>query len=75
MLRCALKDNLPALHARTWSKVNGAVCGCSGDAVVLDVDHRSGQVAKCGQKPSHIGGMLPNGGFIQNVHQIFQPAG
>jgi hypothetical protein len=46
----------------------------SGDAVMLDVNYRSGQFAKCGQEARDIGGMLADGGFVQHVEHVFEAA-
>ena len=73
-MRRALENHLPALPARAGSQVDGLVGAGSSQAVVLHEDHRTGQVAKSRQQALHIGGVLPDGGLIQDVQHIFQAA-
>ena len=55
--------------------VDRMVGGCGCDPVVLDIDHRSTQVPESGQQPRYIGRMLSDGGLVQHVHHVRQPAG
>jgi hypothetical protein len=46
-----------------------------GAAVVLDIDHWAWQFSYGWQQAEDIGRVLPDGGFVEYVQQIFQAAG
>ncbi len=70
-----LKQDLSTVGAGAGSQVNGLVCIHGSQAFMLHKHHRPGQPAENRNQTPDIGRVLPDGGFIQNVQHIFQPAG